>query len=191
MLLSFVQVFFAIFGVMDPVGNVPVFLTLTAKMDRPAQQKLATAAVKRAGVILITFVFLGSAILNAFQISIESFRIAGGLILCLLGLQILFGPENKAGDADGEDISVVPLATPLIAGPGTITSSVILVKEYGYLLTLAAVIVNLLLTRLLFRYAHVVLRLFGKKGAQAVAKVMGLIITAIGVEFIRNALGAK
>jgi multiple antibiotic resistance protein len=191
MFLPFIQVFFAIFGVMDPVGNVPMFLSLTAKLERKEQQRLATSAVKRAGVILVAFVFLGSAILNAFQISIESFRIAGGLILCILGLQILFGPEHEAKEGDGGDISVVPLATPLIAGPGTITSSVILVKEYGYLLVLAAVIVNLVLTRLLFKYAYLVLRLLGKKGAQAFAKVMGLIIVAIGVEFIRNALGAK
>lgn len=190
MLLQFIQVFFAIFGVMDPVGNVPMFLSLTAKLDRPAQQKMAASAVVRAGVILAAFVFLGSAILNAFQISIESFRIAGGLILCILGLQILFGPEHHA-EGEGGDVSVVPLATPLIAGPGTITSCVILVKEYGYLLVLAAVAVNLVLTRLLFKYSYLVLKMLGKKGAQAFAKVMGLIIVAIGVEFIRNALGTK
>ena len=189
MFLPFIQVFFAIFGVMDQVGNVPTFLSLTAKLDPKAQQKMGASAVWRAGIILVVFIFLGSAILNVFQISIESFRIAGGLILCLLGLQILFGPEREARDGEGADISVVPLATPLIAGPGTITSAVILVKEYGYLMVLAAVVINLLLSRLLFKYSYLVLRLLGKKGAQAFAKVMGLIIVAIGVEFIRNALG--
>ncbi len=190
MWLLFVQVFFAIFGVMDPVGNVPVFITLTGKMDRERQARLATAATVRAGVILFIFVFLGSAILNAFQISIESFRIAGGLILMLLGLQILFGKEHEVGDAEA-DLSVVPLATPLIAGPGMITSAVILAKEYGYFLTLAGIVANLIISRILFRYSHLVLRVLGKKGALAAAKVMGLIITAIGVEFIRNALGVR
>ncbi len=188
--LAFAQVFFAIFGVMDPVGNVPMFLSLTGKMDRKTQQSLATAAVVRAGVILVVFVFLGSAILHAFQISIESFRIAGGLILAILGLQILFGKEHDASPGAGADISVVPLATPLIAGPGMITSAVILAKEYGYVLTLAGIVANLIVTRLLFRYAYLVLRLLGDKGALAFAKVMGLIIVAIGVEFIRSALGA-
>jgi multiple antibiotic resistance protein len=189
--LAFAQVFFAIFGVMDPVGNVPMFLSLTGKMDRKTQQSLATAAVVRAGVILVVFVFLGSAILHAFQISIESFRIAGGLILAILGLQILFGKEHDATPGAGVDISVVPLATPLIAGPGMITSAVILAKEYGYVLTLAGIVANLIVTRLLFRYAYLVLRVLGDKGALAFAKVMGLIIVAIGVEFIRSAIGVS
>jgi multiple antibiotic resistance protein len=190
MWLPFVQVFFAIFGVMDPVGNVPMFLTLTGKMDRKTQQKLATAAVVRAGVILVIFVFLGNAILDAFHISIESFRIAGGLILCLLGLQILFGKVHEGGTEEGSDVSVVPLATPLIAGPGTITSAVILSKEYGYAVTLLGIAANLLLTRVLFRYAYLVVRVLGIKGTLAFAKVMGLIIVAIGVEFVRSAFGA-
>ena len=101
------------------------------------------------------------------------------------------GLENERPDPEENDISVVPLAMPLIAGPGTITSSVILAKEYGYLLTLVGIVVNLLLTRLLFRYAHVILKILGKKGTLAFAKVMGLIIVAIGVEFVRSALGAR
>lgn len=191
MWIAFVQVFFAIFGVMDPVGNVPTFLALTGKMERAAKEDLATSAVFRAGIILAAFTFLGSGILHAFQISLESFRIAGGIVLVLLGLQILFGPEHDADAAPMGDISVVPLAMPLIAGPGTITSAIILAKEYGYVLTLVGMAANLLLTRLLFRYAHLILRLLGKKGTLAFAKVMGLIIVAIGVEFVRSAvLGA-
>jgi multiple antibiotic resistance protein len=189
MLASFIKTFFAIFGVMDPVGNVPMFLALTDKMDRLAARSLARRAVVRAGVILVVFVFLGNALLDAFHVSIESFRIAGGLILVLLGLQILFGLEapHRPGE-EAQDPSVVPLATPLIAGPGTITSSVILSKEFGYLATLLGIIANLLLSYLLFHYAHVILKLLGKKGTVVFAKVMGLILVSIGVEFIRSAL---
>lgn len=190
MLLAFTQVFFAIFGVMDPVGNVPMFLTLTGKMDEKTRQSLALRAIMRAGVILVVFVFFGNFLLNAFHISIESFRIAGGIILTLLGLQILFGISlEKSGDPEAEDndISVVPLATPLIAGPGMITSAVILAKEYGYLLTLAGIFANLALSLLLFKYAYFILRVLGRKGTLVFAKVMGLILVAIGVEFIRSA----
>ena len=189
MWLSFVQAFFAIFGVMDPVGNVPVYLTLTEKMAAETARKLSRKALIRAAVILTVFTFLGNAVLDAFHISIESFRIAGGLVLVLLGLQILFGmdPSDKAPAAE-QDISVVPLATPLIAGPGTITATVILSKEYGYAVTLAAVAANLILSLLLFHYAHLILKLLGKKGTVVFAKVMGLILVAIGVEFIRTSL---
>ncbi|OGL73475.1 hypothetical protein A3C96_01895 [Candidatus Uhrbacteria bacterium RIFCSPHIGHO2_02_FULL_60_10] len=191
MWLAFIQVFFAVFGVMDPVGNVPVFLTLTGKMDEKARNRLATSALWRAGVILVFFVFLGNALLSAFRISMESFRIAGGLVLVLLGLQIIFGINlsNERPDED-EDISVVPLAMPLIAGPGMITTAVILSKEYGYLLVLTGIAANLLLSKILFHYSGFILKLLGKKGTLAFAKVMGLILIAIGVEFVRNVLGA-
>lgn len=188
---SFVQVFFAVFGVMDPVGNVPVFISLTGKLGKAERERLATQAVIRAGVILAVFVFLGNFVLDAFHISIESFRIAGGLVLVLLGLQILFGVnlENERPD-EGSDISVVPLAMPLIAGPGMITSAIILSKEYGYALTLAGIVVNLVLTKVFFHYSGFVLRVLGAKGSHAFAKIMGLILVAIGVEFVRSALGA-
>lgn len=190
MWLLFVQVFFAVFGVMDPVGNVPIFLSLTKKLDPVARQRLARGAIIRAGLILVVFVFLGSALLDAFHISLQSFRIAGGIILGLIGLQIVFNVNIHGGDLEGDegDLSVVPLATPLIAGPGMITTAVILAKEYGYLLTLAGIVANLLLTRLLFRYSGVILKVLGAKGSLAFAKVMGLILVAIGVEFVRNAL---
>ena len=184
-----IQVFLAVFGVMDPVGNVPVFLSLTEHRPKTEQQHLATKAIWRAACILIIFVLFGQAVLSFFQISLASFRIAGGIILGILGLQIVFGfPLNRETKGEEEDISVVPLATPLIAGPGMITSAVILAREYGYLVTIMAIALNLILSKLLFNYAHLVVKILGRKGTMAFAKVMGLIVTAIGVEFIRNSL---
>lgn len=189
MWISFVQVFFAVFGVMDPVGNVPMFLSLTGKMDPKERERLAQAAVIRAGVILVIFTLFGSAVLDAFHVSLQSFRIAGGIILSLIGLQILFMPDaHKAEPGEENDISVVPLAMPLIAGPGMITTAVILAKEYGHVVTLLGIAANLVLTRVLFRHSGIVLKLLGTKGSLAFAKVMALILVAIGVEFVRNAL---
>ena len=191
MFLNFIQVFFAVFGIMDPVGNVPMFLMLTEKMDEKKRREMARKAVFWAGAILIVFVLFGNLVLDAFHIPIESLRIAGGIVLILLGLQVLFGVsferQNNPEDKDG-DISIVPLATPLIAGPGMISLAIILSKEYGYALTLLGVAANLFLSLLLFRYASYVLYVLGKQGALAFTKVMGLILVAIGVEFIRSAL---
>lgn len=190
-MLQFIQVFFAIFGIMDPVGNVPFFITLTSTLDRAAKTRLALRAVLYAGGILIVFMFLGNSILNVFHISMESFRIAGGLVLLILGFQILFDVEfnnQKSELLEEKDVSIVPLATPLIAGPGMITSVVILSKEFGYLLTLAGIVVNLALCFILFRFAHIVLKILGKRSAMVFAKMMGLILMAIGVEFVRSAL---
>jgi len=178
----------AIFGVMDPVGNVPVFLALTEKMGAKEKRGIAVMAVMRASAILLFFVLFGNWVLDAFQISFESFRIASGLVLVFLGFQILFGYRfNRDAQAE-EDISIVPLAMPLIAGPGTITTAVIFTKEFGYLPTLAGLAANLLLSLLLFKYAHLVTRLIGRKGSLVFARVMGLILIAIGVEFARNAI---
>lgn len=190
MMLLIVKAFFAIFGVMDPVGNVPVFISLTAGLDFKHKQSLAIRAIIRAGIILLIFVFLGNAILDFFHISIQSFRIAGGIILALVGLQILFNIRfGNDEERKNEDISVVPLATPLIAGPGMITTAVIFSKEYGYLVTILAIAGNLVLSAILFRFADIIVKILGRAGTVLFAKVMGLILVAIGVEFIRNAIG--
>ena len=190
-MLVFVQVFFAIFGVMDPVGNVPLFITLTHSLDKEKRNRLAKTAVLYAFGILTAFMFAGSALLDVFQVSMGSFRIAGGIVLFTLGFQILFGIdfEKKKEEISGEkDISVVPLATPLIAGPGTITSVIILGKEYGYSLTLFGIITNLVLSYILFRFSHLVVRVLGTKGVLLFANIMGLILMAIGIEFIKKSL---
>jgi len=190
-MLSFVQIFFAAFGVMDPVGNVPFFLTFARALDKEGKDKFALSAVLYAAGILVIFMFLGNAILNVFQISIESFRIAGGVILFLIGIKILFGIEtgSKKGSEEKEkNPSIMPLATPLIAGPGMISLVIIFAKEYGYLLTLAGVLSNLLLSYILFRLAPYILKIFGKREIMVFSNMMGLILVAIGIELIRKAL---
>jgi multiple antibiotic resistance protein len=183
------KTFFASFGVMDPVGNVPTFLSLTEKMDEAGRRRTARDAVLRAGGMLLFFVFLGGAVLEVFHISIGSFRVAGGIVLMLLGLEILYGFRLGRGKEETEgDVALVPLATPLIAGPGMITTAVILAKEYGYAATLAGIALNLGLSYVLFLHSGLLLKIFGRKGSLIFAKLMGLILVAMGVEFIRNGL---
>ncbi|MEK9158497.1 MAG: MarC family protein [Patescibacteria group bacterium] len=190
MILSIVKAFFAVFGVMDPLGNTPVFLSLTERLDEKTKRSLATKAVIRAGIVLLVFVFLGNIILDFFHISLQSFRIAGGIILLLIGLQLLFGLRfSNEPEIMADDLSVVPLATPLIAGPGMITAVVIFSKEYGYLITIIGIVANLVLSWVLFRYANYIVKFLGKGGTLMFVKFMSLILVAIGVEFIRNGLG--
>ena len=177
---------------MDPLGNIPFFLTFASPLSSKAKKdKFASSAIIYAGGILIIFMFLGNAILNLFQISMESFRIAGGIALFLIGVKTLFGLDFKQIDREQqstEEPSIMPLATPLIAGPGMISLVIILAKEYGYLLTLAGVLSNLLLNYFIFIIAPYILKIFGKKEVMVFANMMGLILMAIGVEFIRVAL---
>ncbi|MDR3519489.1 MAG: MarC family protein [Candidatus Pacebacteria bacterium] len=190
-MLYFIQIFFAVFGVMDPLGNVPFFLAFASPLDKAGKRKFARSAILYAGSILIVFMFLGNGILNLFQISMDSFRIAGGIALLLIGIKILFGLDFKQEDREHkheEEPSIMPLATPLIAGPGTISLVIIFAKEYGYMLTLAGVLSNLLLNYIIFLLAPYILKIFGKKEIMVFANMMGLILMAIGVEFIRVAL---
>lgn len=190
MILNVVKAFFAVFGVMDPLGNTPVFLSLTERLDEKTKRSLAIKAVIRAGIVLLVFVFLGNIILDFFHISLQSFRIAGGIILLLIGLQLLFGLRfSNEPEIVADDLSVVPLATPLIAGPGMITAVVIFSKEYGYLITIIGIVANLVLSWVLFRYANYIVKFLGKGGTLMFVKFMSLILVAIGVEFIRSGLG--
>ncbi len=193
MILSFTQICFAIFGVLDPVGNIPFFLTFSESLNKKGKERFARDAILYATGILVIFMFLGNAILGLFQISLASFRLAGGIALFLIGVKILFGIDfrNKKDDeGGGQSPSIMPLATPLIAGPGMISLVIILAKEYGYFLTLAGLLVNLLLNYLLFLLAPYILKIFGKKEIMVFANMMGLILMAIGVEFVRTALAA-
>jgi multiple antibiotic resistance protein len=188
---SLLQPIFAVFGAMDPVGVAPLFMTLTSGMTDERRRTVAWRAVARAGAILLTFTLAGSAILDVFAISPASFRIAGGLVLVLLGMQIMFDISFKSASSlptAGDDPSTVPLATPLIAGPATISMSIVMVKEYGYLMTLAAMFINLVITLVALRSAGWVLRVIGRQAADAFAKIMGLIILAVGVEMVRKGL---
>lgn len=194
MLLSLVQVFFATFGVIDPVGNVAPFISLTKDVSEKRRREIATRGVVRAWVVIMLFIFLGTVLLDVFRISIVSFSIAGGLLTSLIGLQLVLGvrlasDDDVAADPHAKDVSMVPLAMPLLAGPGMLTLAVILTRQYGYAVTVAGVTANLLLAKLLFDRSEVVLRLLGRGGAHAFAKIIGLILVAMGIEFIRDALG--
>ena len=189
MSLLFLKAFFALFGVIDPVGNTPIFLTLTDKLDETKRRELGRKGVLRAGVILCIFLVLGSAALQAFHVSFASFRIAGGLVLAWVGFQILFGIKiGSDGPPGDDDMSAVPIATPLLAGPGAIAAVIILAKEYGYAATLAGIAGNLILTWLLFRHSGLVLKVLGRRGAHIAAKFIGLVLIAMGVDFIRSVL---
>lgn len=190
MVTHLLQPIFAVFGAVDPVGCVPMFLTLTGKETPEQRKRTALKAVAQATVILVLFTLAGSAVLDVFAVSLSSFRIAGGLVLAILGLQILFDisfgpPVHVEG---GRDVSMVPLATPLLAGPGTISMSIVLVKEYGYLLTLTAIAVNMVVTLVVFWSAGRLHKFLGHQGTEAFAKIMGLIVLAVGVELVRKGL---
>lgn len=182
---EFIKSFIMILVIMDPFGGVPVFIMLTRDDTVARMRRSANRAAIVATILIFLFLFLGRVILDFFSISLESFKVAGGIILFLVGLtyvmDIHFGSEIEKGYE--RDITV-PMATPLIAGPGVITAVIISVNLYGFAVTIAAAALNLFIFWLLMRYSHMLNKVIGRQGSEILSRVMGLILTAMAVEFI-------
>ncbi len=183
---TFIKAFFALFVIMDVLGNVPIFMVFTEKYTKKHRVKSANHAFYAASIILLIFLFFGTTILNLFNISITNFRIGGGILIILIGIKVSLGLHLKEERAKSYEIATVPMATPLLVGPGTITTIIILVQQYGYFITVLAAIANLLFTWLALRKTQFIFNFIGRQGSDAISRIMGLIILAIGVSFITS-----
>lgn len=188
LIAGFLAALAAIFVVLDPIGNVPVFHALNSKYPEKEKRKNIRTAIFIATLILVLFLFLGQSILNFFGVTIYGFKIAGGVILFIIGLKIVLGGDSNK-EAGYSDIAIVPMATPLIAGPGTITTVMILTGTYGYFIPLAALIANLFVAFLMLMYADKIIKLIGKQGSEVMSKILGMILVAISVHMVISGLG--
>ena len=195
---EYTKIFISLFAIIDPVGIIPIIIAFTAGMTSQKRERVGRIASVSVFGILLAALLLGEAILSFFGISIHSFRMAGGILLLLMSINMLIGDkpkltpnENVDGDAT-TSVAIVPLSTPLLAGPGAI-STVILdahkgnnAGHYG-----AMVIVLLMLSLtvwLTFLVAPWVSQRLGKIGSNIVTRLMGLLLAAIAVEFMAGGL---
>ncbi len=196
--------FSSLFAVIDPLGCIPFFSGLTSDMERSRQRKVLIKALSVAFFVLLIFTLFGHQLLHLFGITINAFRIAGGVIFFGIGLDMLqskprrwrtgirkaFARDQEDSDVDeDDDPSVTPLAIPLIAGPGSITTVMVLVSQapagnMGKLLVLAGVVAILLATGAILMGADLVMRRVGRTGLKIVEKLMGLLVTVIAVQLI-------
>ena len=183
---EFVKAFFAIFVAMDAFGNLPILFTLTRKLSDKERSRNVDYAVLIAAALLLVFLFFGTKTLRFFGISFESFKIAGGIVLLIFGLKIVLGLSLRENGIKKYEVAAVPLATPLITGPAVITVIILLVSQFGYMLTLIASVLNLIITWIVLRQTHFLFRIFGRQGSDVIARVMGLILTALAIEFIKQ-----
>lgn len=140
-------------------------------------------------IILGIFLFFGTAVLQFFSISLEDFRIAGGIILLIFGIKFVLGWRViPVGQKEIHSFAAVPFATPLLVGPGTITTLIIFVSVYGFFIPLVAIFINLIIIWFILRHAHIIFRLLGRQGSEVVTRIMGLFITAMAVALIRTGL---
>jgi len=178
-----IEAFTILFVIMDPIGNLPLFIGLTKGIPIKVIKKIANRAVFVAGFLLFIFLFLGLRILEFFSINLNSFQIAGGIILLIMGIFYVFGISMKYVKSDTADLSV-PVGTPLLTGPGAITTIIILVNEKGILVTVIAAFLTLFATWVILQNSSKLYKILGEHWTNVISRVMGLILAAIAVEFI-------
>lgn len=186
--------FMLIWTTVDPIGNLALFAGLTATLTRDERRRVARRATTYAAIILVGAVVIGQIVLDAMGIHLLSLKLAGGIILFLFSLQMLFGTVEGGGKPEeGRDIAVFPLAVPSIAGPGTIMAVILLTDNDVYTvpqqaLTAVMLLLVLLMTWGLFLASEAILRVIGRQGASILVRVMGIILAALSVELVMNAL---
>ncbi|USD36051.1 MULTISPECIES: YchE family NAAT transporter [Ferrimonas] len=194
------QFFLGLVAIINPIGLLPVFVSLTSHQSE--QERLATAKVANLSVVVILLITLvaGQLILNLFSISIPAFRIAGGVLITFIAMSMLQGKlgevkHNKEEDREAaakESVAVVPLALPLMAGPGAISSVIVFASQHRDVQSMIGMAVCILafgvLSWLVFRTAPVIFRVLGKTGINVITRIMGLLMMSIGIEVIAAGL---
>lgn len=180
-----IEAFIALFVVMDPFGSLPLIISLTKGMPLKEVKRNVDRSVFVAGVLLFVFLFMGLQIFHFFGINIESFQIAGGIILLVMGAFYVFGAPLKYVKSHGSDLSV-PIGTPLLTGPGVIMTTIILVKKNGTLVTVIAAFLTLLATWLILINSSRIYKVLGEHWTNVISRVMGIVLAAIAVEFIKE-----
>ena len=198
----FISAFAVLFVIIDPPGCAPIFATLTNGTSRKHQRVMATKSVLVASVILFGFAYAGEFVFDKLGISLDALRIAGGIMLFIIGLNMVFEKrtetrEDRAEEAlshakSPEDISVFPMGIPMIAGPGTMASLLILMSEteswQGEVTVLAALAAVLFVTFLSFLIAGPLMRLMGKDFTDVLTRVLGVLLATLAAQFILDGI---
>lgn len=172
------------FIIVDPLGNIPIFIGLTEKIEPTKRKRIFNVAVLVGFVLLLVFAFLGQELLNIFGLSIYSFGIAGGILLLIIAIRILVSGSIKEETDSPESLGAVPIAMPLLVGPGAITTTIFNLQTYGELAAILAVVTVLSMTWVILRFIDPIYRVLGKTGSLVIARVMALFIAAIAIQYI-------
>jgi len=180
--------------IMDPPGNVPIFLSVTRRLDDRERNRAAMFAVLTALVIIVGFALLGERVLDYLNVSLPALQGAGGLLLLLVALELLTGDDTSGADASPEQrmsIAMVPLGTPLLAGPGAIVATIVFVSQSDGAGDWSAIglgiVTVLVIVYLALRFAGLLNRLLRPAGVLLLSRVAGILLAAIAVQLIANA----
>ena len=189
----FVVQFWALFLTIDAIGATPIFISLTSKCTYEQKRKIADKGVLIAFVILIFFALTGSLLLDLFGITLAAFRIAGGILLILLSIEMVMSKTEEgvssSNNENSTDLAVFPISIPLLSGPAAITMLILFIKQsQGDILQKAIVIlalfVNMFIVWTCLRFSNKISKLMGRTGANVITKIFGILLTALACQFI-------
>lgn len=182
-LLAFIPIFVAV----DAIGVLPIFVSFTRDIEQKDRAKIIYQSIATALCLAFGFVFLGKAVFKLLNISIGDFMVAGGSILFCIAIMDVLNP-GKRRRVPAKDLGAVPLGTPLIVGPAVLTTSLIIIPEYGLFATLTSITINVFIAGAIFSSSEFLIRLLGEAGAKALSKVTSLLLAAIAVMMIRRGI---
>jgi multiple antibiotic resistance protein len=182
-LLTFIPIFLAV----DIIGTVPLYLALTESLTAKQKNRVLTESIVIATVFAVVFTILGKMILQGLGITIDDFRIAGGILLFILSVYLILPGKSREFISESltEDIGVFPLATPLITGPAVLVTAIMLMDNFGGVVTLTSLMLNMLLAWVVLKYSDAILKWIGSSGVKALSKITYIFLAAIAVMIIR------
>lgn len=187
MLNSFALTFVAIFVALDILGTLPLYIGMTHHLEDRVRNRVLNTSLLVALLVAVAFIFVGEAVFRAIGITVYDFKIAGGLVLLLVSLADLVGQHEAKERASGSS-GIVPLAVPLITGPGVLTTLILQVRSAGIAATLSALLLNFLFAWIVLRHSRWVERMIGRDGATVFSKIAALLLAAIAVAMIRSGI---
>ncbi|MCM8800990.1 MAG: MarC family protein [Candidatus Omnitrophica bacterium] len=185
-ILSFIPIFVAV----DAIGNIPLFISLVEGLNNKQRQKIIRDSVTTATLVAIIFMFFGKWLLRFIGISIADFQIAGGALLFVISMRLLLPGAQKSFlvDSSDKDVGVFPLGTPLITGPAVLTTTLMMLDNFGIQPTFISLVLNMLFVWITLVKADLIMRLIGASGTRAFSKIMYILLAAIGVMMIRKGI---
>jgi len=184
-LRAIIVTFIPIFVATDAVGILPIFVGMTRKSKAAERRRIVALSMVTAFVLTAIFTVMGKAIFRFMGITVFDFMVAGGVILFILAILDVMGARHNHDDDSGA-MGVVPLGTPMVAGPALITTCVLMANEYGFAVTLISLAVNIIIAGLLFLQAPLLTKVLGDEGSAALSKITSLLLASIAVMMVRR-----
>jgi multiple antibiotic resistance protein len=184
------SVYLTLFVIMDPPGIIPIFLALTARRGAKAMAKLALQAALTSFGVIVAFALFGERLLSFLGISLPALQASGGLLLLIVALELLTGKTDEPTEVDDVNVAMVPLGTPLLAGPGAIVATILFVRQADSTPEVSALVLGIVLIHvtiyLVMRYSTVLARILKPTGILVLTRIAGLLLAAIAVELVAD-----